>query len=134
MEETAYGMRIRTTWAHEEAFSRTVAALKEAGFGVMCKIDVRATMKEKLGLDHPPYTILGACNPKLAHQALSREEEVGLLLPCNVIIYEAGAGSVVSVLDPDKMMGLAANPELAEVAAEARRRLKDMLGSLEVAA
>ena len=130
MEETAYAMRVRTSLPFEAARAHVISALAGIGFGVLWEIDVRAKLKEKLGVEHPPYVILGACNPKLAHRALSLEREVGPLLPCNVIVYEEGAGSVVSILDPARMMALAKNPALEEVAAEARRLLRGMLEKL----
>ena len=115
-----YGMRTRLDLPHEAAIERVTAELKSEGFGVLTTIDVKATMKAKLDVDFKRYVILGACNPPLAHRALSTEEEVGLLLPCNVIVYEADeGGTVVSIVDPIVMLGAGLNPALSPVAEEA---------------
>ena len=98
-------------------------ALKNEGFGVLTEIDVQATLKQKLDADFLKYVILGACNPSLAHQALNTELEIGLLLPCNVIVYEDDGGSVVSIVDPLSMLGVVDSPDLDPVAQEARTRL-----------
>jgi uncharacterized protein (DUF302 family) len=100
-----YGIFKTTTMDYEEALAATKAALKEQGFGVLTEIDVKATMAEKLGVEFRRYDIIGACNPPLAHKALSTELDIGLLLPCNVIVYENDdGGSVVAALDPESMM------------------------------
>lgn len=106
------------------------AALAEQGFGVLTEIDMQATMKAKLDRDIAPYKILGACRPQLASHALDAEPDVGLLLPCNVIVYGVEGGSVVAALDPAAMMGLADNPEMTEVAAQARELLTAAVESL----
>jgi uncharacterized protein (DUF302 family) len=106
-------------------------ALAAEGFGILTEIDVAATLKEKLGVDWTPYRILGACNPPLAHRALQVEEDVGLLLPCNVILYRREDRTVVAALDPLRMMDLAGNPDLEPVAVEARARLERALGRLK---
>jgi len=108
---------------YEEALERVKAALKEEGFGVLTEVDVRATMKEKLGLDFHAYTIIGACNPSLSHRALDSDLEAGLVLPCNVVVHEEGERSVVMIADPVGMMGSLGKPVLDEVAQEARERL-----------
>jgi uncharacterized protein (DUF302 family) len=104
-------------------------ALKGEGFGVLTEIDVRDTLKQKLGVDFRRYDIIGACNPPLAYGALEREIDIGLLLPCNVIVYEEedGGGCVVAALDPEVMMGVTGNPALQTVAVEARTRLERAL-------
>lgn len=104
---------------------RTRELLQEQGFGVLTEIDVRSTLKQKLGADFRPYKILGACNPQLAHRALTSEPGVGLLLPCNVVVEEAEQGRTrVRFLDPVAALGLVGNQALADVAQEARRRLQ----------
>jgi uncharacterized protein (DUF302 family) len=115
-----------------QAVERTVAALKEQGFGVLTEIDVQATLKKKLDVDFRPYIILGACNPPLAHRALSTEQQVGLLLPCNVIVFQNDDGtSTVSALNPMAAMTVAGNPALEEVAAAATAKLTAALDSLK---
>lgn len=130
MPVEAYGLRRRTSLSFEQADSRVRELLKEQGFGVLTEIDVKATLKQKLDKEFPRYVILGACNPPLAYQALSAETDIGLLLPCNVIVYEDGDGAVVAALDPLRMMELTGNPALTEVASEARRRLEAVLDAL----
>ncbi|MBK7215567.1 MAG: DUF302 domain-containing protein [Candidatus Promineofilum sp.] len=127
-----YGMRTHLNAPYETAIEQVTAALKAEGFGVLTTIDVKATLKQKLDVDFRRYVILGACNPPLAHRALSTELEIGLLLPCNVIVYEdeSGAGSVVSIVDPQAMLGAGINPALAPVADEAAARLRRVLESL----
>jgi uncharacterized protein (DUF302 family) len=116
-------LRIRLEMPYEEAMARVTAALKEEGFGVLTEIDVKATLKQKLDADFRKYAILGACNPPLAYKALGTELEIGLLLPCNVIVYEEDGDSVVSIVDPISMLGVVDSPELKPVADEARARL-----------
>ena len=114
-----------------EAVDKVTEALQQQGFGILTEIDVKATMKKKLDVDFQPYVILGACNPPLAHRALTADLEIGLLMPCNVIVYEEGSGSVVSIGDPSLMAQIAGGGELEEVAAEARSRLVAVLESLD---
>jgi uncharacterized protein (DUF302 family) len=127
---TQYGMQTKLDLPYDQAVEKVTAALKEQGFGVLTSIDVKQTMRIKLDKDFRRYVILGACNPPLAFQAFTDEPEVGLLLPCNVIVYEEGEGSVVSILDPEKMMALAENSKLQPVAQQARTRLQQALENL----
>ena len=108
----------------EDARSRVGDALKQQGFGVLTEIDVKATLKTKIDLDFRRYVILGACNPHLAHQALEAELGIGLLLPCNVCVWEDGGGSVVTIARPDVMFDVVKNDALRAVAQEADRRLR----------
>jgi len=125
--ETSYGFGHLVEAPFDEVLASTRDALKTEGFGVLTEIDVKATMKEKLGVDQSAYTILGACNPPLARRALEAERELGLLLPCNVIVYETEGGTRVSAMDPGIMSQLIDNPVLAEVAGEVRARLERVL-------
>lgn len=127
IEQTAVGIRVKVPLSYSEAVEKTIAALKSEGFGVLTTIDVKQTLKEKLGAEHRPYIILGACNPPLAHRALTVEPEVGLLLPCNVVVYEEEEGCVVSAMDPSAAMKLVPNPELEAVAKEVRAKLERVL-------
>ena len=128
---TEYALRTELDLPYAQAVGRVVAALKDEGFGVLTEIDVKATLKKKLGVDFRKYVILGACNPALAHQALSTELELGLLLPCNAIVYEReDGGSVVSIVDPISMLGVVESPELTPVAEEARARLQRVIKAL----
>jgi uncharacterized protein (DUF302 family) len=114
----------------DEAVARVVDALKREGFGVLSDIDVAATLKQKLGIEFRPYRILGACNPPLAHQALSAEDKIGVMLPCNVIVQEAGAGKIeVASIDPRAAMEGVGNPALADVAREVADRLARVISA-----
>ena len=126
----AYGFGVHVDLPYAEAVERTKAALKDQGFGVLTEIDVKATMKQKLDVDFRPYVILGACNPPLAHRALTTELDLGLLLPCNVVVYETEGGSVVEVMDPVAAMGVVGNPALEPIAHEAKARLEKALATL----
>ena len=133
MEATRYGLRVDIPLSFERAVEQTTAALKEQGFGVLTTIDVQQTLKQKLDRDFRKYVILGACNPPLADWALHAELEVGLLLPCNVIVYEVSPGrSVVSAMAPLAALGIVGdNAELQRVAAEADSRLRSAITALE---
>ncbi len=126
-----YGFGIETELSPEEAEAKIRDALAQEGFGILTEIDVAATMKNKLDLDLDPYRILGACNPQLAHQALSVEQNIGLLLPCNVIVYQRDEGSTIQVLEPNLMAELTDNPDLEEIAKDARARLERALTRVE---
>jgi uncharacterized protein (DUF302 family) len=132
VEETRYGIRVELAVAYEDAVDRTTAALKAEGFGVLTTIDVKQTLQQKLGLDFRKYVILGACNPPLAHQALSAEIEVGLLLPCNLIVYETDPGrSVVAAVAPLVTMGRVGKQVLAPLGQQVDAKLRRVLVSLE---
>lgn len=122
-----YGITTKVNLPYEEAVEKVKAELKGEGFGVLTEIDVRKTLKEKLGIDSRKYVILGACNPPLAHRALSVEPLVGLLLPCNVIVYEEDGRSVVSAMDPVAMMSEVDNATLQAVAEEVRPKLERVI-------
>lgn len=125
-----YGFGTTIAAPYEEAIARVKEALKGEGFGVLTEIDVRRTLKEKLESEMEPYIILGACNPRLAHSALEQEREVGLLLPCNVVVRAEGEGSRVEIADPKAMLGIVENEQLQNIAEEARQRLKRVIASL----
>lgn len=133
MKKTSENFAYRTelNMDYEQAVEKVTAALKEEGFGVLTNIDMQATLKQKLDVDFRKYAILGACNPPLASQSLKTQLNIGLLLPCNVIVYEDDNGSVVEILDPLKMMEIAGNPDLEPVAQEAQNRLKRAIESLK---
>lgn len=127
----SYGFGTTLDVPFDEAVERTTAALKAEGFGVLSTIDVARTMKEKLDVDFEPYVILGACNPQLAHRALTVEHELGLLLPCNVIVHEHDGKSAVAIVDPAQMLGVVGeNAELHAVAEEAAERLRRVVNAL----
>lgn len=133
-EETAnqLGIYVHLPLAYEAALAKTIDALKAEGFGVLTEIDVKDTLKKKLGIDYLPYKILGACNPPLAHRALTAAPEVGLLLPCNVTVRQLEDGVVeIAMIDPLMMMGVIQNPALKPVADEARARLERVAQSLK---
>jgi uncharacterized protein (DUF302 family) len=123
-------LRVRLSVPYEKALDMARAALKAEGFGVLTEIDVKATLKAKIGADFRKYDILGACNPSIAFMGLQRHLELGLLLPCNVIVYEEGDGSVVSIQDPAEMLGITHNPDLEEVATIARGHLERVIAAL----
>ena len=126
-----YGFGCQLALPFAEAISAVTAALKQEGFGVLTEIDVKATLKAKIGVDYRPYVILGACNPNLAYRGLQAEPDLGLLLPCNVIVYDSGNGaSAVSIVDPLQMLGFVGNPALQPIADEANARLRRVIGNL----
>jgi uncharacterized protein (DUF302 family) len=128
----SYGIRTIVSTPYEETIPRVVEALKQEGFGVLTEIDVAATLKAKIGADFTKYIILGACNPRLAHATLQEELEIGLLLPCNVIVYEAPDTheTVVSAVDPERMLSIVDNPALAARAREVKAMLQRVIDSL----
>lgn len=134
VEQTSrYGIGTTVQLSYPEAVERTKAALAAEGFGILCEIDIAATLKKKLDADFRPYVILGACNPPLAHRALLAERDIGLLLPCNVIVYagEAPGQSVVTAMDPVEALQLTGNTEIRSVAEEVRERLERVLQAVE---
>jgi uncharacterized protein (DUF302 family) len=129
---TPYAITTTMDADFDTALRRVREELAEEGFGVLTEIDVRATLEQKLGVDGQPYTILGACNPPLAHRGLGIEPDLGVLLPCNVVVRQEGTAVRVAAMEPDAAMRLAANPDLAPLAAEARERLERALSRLDL--
>ncbi|HET7855736.1 MAG TPA: DUF302 domain-containing protein [Gaiellaceae bacterium] len=127
MVTTDYTLTATTDRPFADAVERVRAELKEEGFGVLCEIDVRATLQEKLGVDREPYLILGACNPPLAHQALDAEPDLGALLPCKVVVYELAGETIVSAVDAERMLSIVPNEALEPIAADVRRRLASVV-------
>lgn len=124
---TKYTLSATTELPFAAAVERVRAELATEGFGVLCEIDVQATLASKLGVDGEPYTILGACNPPLAHEALEAEPELGTLLPCNVVVYERAGQTHVAAIDAERMLSIVGNESLGSVAAEVRRRLETVV-------
>lgn len=129
---TQLGLQAVLKLPFEEAIERATAALKAEGFGVLTRIDMQSTFKEKINADFRPYVILGACNPPLAHRALSANADVGLLLPCNVTVQDEGDQVAVTAVNPDLMLGvLQGDPTVTAVAAEAKAKLERVIASLQ---
>ena len=130
--QISYGLKKTLAMSVEDADQRLRDELKKEGFGILTEIDVKATLKEKMDVDFRPYKILGACNPPLAHQALSSETDIGLLLPCNVIVYEGDeAGTaVVGMLDPKVQLGVTGRNDIDHLASEVRARMERVLEAL----
>lgn len=115
----------------DQAIERVTQALAKEGFGVLTEIDVAATLKKKLGLEVPPYRILGACNPQFAHRALTIEPQIGALLPCNVVVRNDQSGkTIVEIMDPKAVLQLVERPEIGEIAGEVRKSLERVLAAL----
>ncbi len=131
-QTTPYGIATTVALSYERALERTREELGKEGFGVLTEIDVAATLKKKLDVAFRPYMILGACNPPLAHRALSAERDIGLLLPCNVIVYASDepGRSVVAAMDPIAALALTGNEQIRSVAAEVRQRLERVLSAV----
>jgi len=128
---TKYGFGKTILVSFEDAIDVVIAALKTEGFGVLTDIDVQATLKNKLGEEMPPYRILGACNPPLAHKALIAEPSIGLLLPCNVVVRQDEAGTVhVEFMDPSAVLGMVDNPAVHDLAQDVTERLNRVLAAL----
>ena len=129
MSKYAFGKTVAMT--QEQAVQAVTQALAGEGFGVLTEIDVAATLKKKLGIERPPYKILGACNPQFAARALEMEPQIGALLPCNVVVRQGADGkTVVEFMDPDAVLGLVGRPEVAPIAAEVRARLVRVMQAL----
>jgi uncharacterized protein (DUF302 family) len=129
--DTRYGFGKAVDLTFDAALERVTQELQKEGFGVLTEIDVTATLKKKLGHDMRPYRILGACNPSLAHRALSAEPSIGLLLPCNVVVREDDTGKVqVEFMDPNAVLDLVNKPEISQLAAEVRKRLERVMRAL----
>jgi uncharacterized protein (DUF302 family) len=124
MPRTPYTLSDVTSRQFDEAVERVRTELATEGFGVLCEIDVQATLREKIGVEMGRYLILGACNPPLAHRALQAEPELGALLPCNVLVYERDGRTQIAAIDPERMLSIAGNDALFEVATEVRERLR----------
>jgi len=130
MQAVEYGIGRELSEPYEAVLPRVLAALKAEGFGVITEIDVQKTMKEKLGVDGRPSVILGACNPKLAHAALGVEADLGLLLPCNVVVYETDTGTRVAAVNAGAMLSMVGNEALAPIAAQVQEGLDRVLASV----
>jgi uncharacterized protein (DUF302 family) len=125
-----YGLSKTTTLSYENAIVKVTEELKKEGFGILTTIDVKETMKKKLNLDFPKYIILGACNPPFAYQALQAEEEAGLLLPCNVLVYEKDGRVTIAIFDPMVMTKIVDKPSIVRVSQEMKIRLERVFLSL----
>ena len=121
---SSYTLSTPTTLPFDQAVARAREELAREGFGILCEIDVQATLEQKLGVQREPYLILGACNPQLAHRALEAEPELGVLLPCNVIVYQEQGDTHIAAVDAERMLSIVGNDELAATATEVRRRLE----------
>jgi uncharacterized protein (DUF302 family) len=127
MKKMAYGLGVEVELPFDDARSIVIDALRDQGFGILTEIDVTKTMKEKLGADFPRYVILGACNPELAHEALEKDMDLGMLLPCNVVVRQENHSCLISVLDPLVMSQVSGAPGVEEIALETRHKLETAL-------
>jgi uncharacterized protein (DUF302 family) len=122
--ECSYGHGRAIDAPFRQIIDRVKTTLKDEGFGVLCEIDIKEKLKEKLGVDFPNYVILGACNPPIAYQSLQMEPNLGLLLPCNVVVYESGSRSVVAAIDAARMLSIVENPALEAAAKQVNEKLQ----------
>lgn len=127
LQTTGYGKAVASNLPMDQAVDRVKALLRDEGFGVLCEIDVQRALAEKLGEEFRPYRILGACNPVLAHEALNADPQLGLLLPCNLVVQEESGRTIVSAIDATAITSLANNPALGTIAQEANKRLSRVL-------
>lgn len=125
-----YGLSKETNYSFEEAVEKTTASLKEAGFGILTTIDMKETLKNKIDVDIDKYIILGACNPTFAYKGLQMEQEIGLLLPCNVIVYEKDGKTRVSIMNPEIMTSVTGNNELSGFGIEVKKILSEALNRI----
>jgi len=125
-----YGFSKTVELSFKDTINKVTEELKKEGFGILTTIDIKETLKNKIDVDFKKYTILGACNPPLAHKALQAEEEIGLLLPCNVIVYEKDSKSVVSIFDPSLMSKVVENENLTSIAEEVKEKLQRVFDSI----
>ncbi len=131
MKDVVYGLRKELPAVpYSAAVERVAEALKAEGFGILTTIDVKSTLKEKMDVDYKPYVILGACNPELAHRALTADDNIGLLLPCNVVVTETETGSEVAIARPESVLAMADSPDVTPIAKEAESRLRRVLEEL----
>ena len=129
MSKYAFGKKVNMGF--DQAVTAVTQALATEGFGVLTEIDVQATLKKKLGIERPPYRIIGACNPQVAARALEAEPQIGALLPCNVVVrQDAGGSTLVEFMDPDAVLELVQRPEVGRIAAEVRERLERVMAAL----
>ena len=133
LSTTPYGIKVKTSLDFGPATEAIIDALSVEGFGILTRIDVTETLKTKLDVEIQPYVILGACNPSLAHRGLQIEPDLGLLLPCNVIVYEEAGGAVVAAMEPALMATITGNPGMSEIAEEARTHIVNALESVAAA-
>ena len=131
MDQERYYFKTNLKLPYLDAIEAAKAALAEEGFGVLTEIDVKATLKKKLNVDFRPYTILGACNPSLAHRALQADEQIGLLLPCNVVVQETEDGAQVSAINPEVAMEPVKITKVEAAACEVAKKLKNVIMALE---
>ncbi len=130
VEQRRYGLRREVTLSYDEAVAKVKDTLKEQGFGVLTEIDVKATLKAKIDVEIDPYIILGACNPPFAYKSITAEPEIGMLLPCNVVVRVADGKTYVEAMDPAAALGIVGNPAVDEIAKEVKARIEKALEAL----